>query len=193
MKTLVPRATPGPRQLGAAVLDAHPMPTLVVDAAFRIVLANRAAQRLLGARDGVKLGEVLCCVEAGAPGGCGAAARCAACAFHRAVERALREESVRERGFVLRSGPGARPADLHLLAFAAPFDRDGAPHAILSLTDANALLADPGVVQVCEGCGRVQDEEGEWHPLHRYLEDRLGLEACGPLCDVCDAGAGRRP
>ena len=29
---------------------------------------------------------------------------------------------------------------------------------------------------VCAGCGRVEDEEGGWHPMHRYLEDRLGLK-----------------
>lgn len=189
MKTRVPPPTRLARQLGAAVLEAHPMQTLVVDSALRVVYANRAAQRLLGVRDGMKLGDALSCAEAGAPGGCGTGPRCEPCAFHRSVERALRGETARERGFILRNGAGGEPADLHLLAFAAPFDRDGAPHAILALADANAILADPGVVRVCEGCGRVRDEEGRWHPLHRYLEDRLGLELAGPLCETCAGGS----
>jgi len=194
VKTSGPRSGAAPRQLGAAILDAHPVPTLVVDASFRIVHANGAARRLLGAREGVKLGAALPCVEPRAPGACGTGARCAGCAVHRAAARALAGDSVRDRGFVLRSDGGA-PADLHLLASAAPFARDGAPHAILALEDANAILADPGVVRVCEGCGRVQDEEGGWHPLHRYLEDRLGLESTGPLCDACEPGGpgARRP
>jgi PAS domain-containing protein len=186
MKPPVPR-TSDSRPLGAAALDAHPIPTLVVDAGFRVVLANAAARRLLAAREGVNFPDVLSCTEPHAPG---AGDRCPGCAFHRSVERALAGEAVRERGFVLRSGGAGEPADLHLIAFAAPFDRDGAPHAILAVTDANELITDPRVVRVCDGCGRIQDEEGQWHALHRYLEDRLGLEAGGPLCDACDPAGG---
>jgi len=192
VKTATQRSTADPRQLGAAALDAHPVPTLVVDGAFRVVLTNAAARRLLGARDGVSLADVLACAEPHAAAARGAIARCTGCAFHRCVERALAGETVRERGFVLRSGAGGEPADLHLLAFAAPFERDGAPHAILTVDDANAMLADPGVIQICEGCGRIRDEEGQWHPLHRYLQDRLGLEAGGPLCETCDPGSAGR-
>ncbi len=192
VKTPAPRPGVAPRQLGAAILEAHPVATLVVDGAFRIVHANGAARRMLGAREGVKLGDALSCVEARGPDGCGDGTRCASCTFHRSVGRALAGEAARDRGFVLRS-EGGTPADLHLLAVAAPFEHDGVPYVILALQDANELLADPGVIRVCEGCGRVQDEEGGWHPLHRYLEDRLGLEASGPLCDVCDAGPRRPP
>jgi hypothetical protein len=95
---------------------------------------------------------------------------------------------VRERGFVLR-GEGTRPGDLHLLASAGPFDHGGVRHAILALEDLNAMLGDPGLMRVCDGCGRMKDEEGGWHPLHRYLEDRLGLEASGPLCPECERRA----
>lgn len=181
------RPTPVPRQLGAAALDAHPIPTLVLDRDLRVVAANSAARRLIGARDGDTLGEALVCVEARAPGGCGKALRCGSCAFRRAVQRALAGETARERGFVLR-GEGAPDGDLHLLASAGPLEHGSSDLAVLGLDDANAILADPTIVRICEGCGRVKDEEGGWHPLHRYLEDRLGLEAPGPLCGDCEAG-----
>ncbi len=181
-----------PRQLGAAVLDSHPVPTLVADAELRIVHLNAVARRLLGAREGVLLGDALGCVDAAAPGGCGAGSRCGGCAFRRCVQRALAGEVVRDRGFVLRGDVGNAP-DLHLLASAGPFEHDGAKLAILAVDDANAILGDPGVVRVCEGCGRVQDEEGGWHPLHRYLEDRLGLDGgAGALCETCAPRHARR-
>jgi PAS domain-containing protein len=78
VKTPAPRSA---RQLAAAILDAHPVATLAVDGAFRIVLANPAARRLLGAREGAKLGDALACIEARAPGGCGAGTRCASCSL----------------------------------------------------------------------------------------------------------------
>jgi hypothetical protein len=183
---VAPTRTPG-RIPGAATLQAHPVPTVVTDAALRVICANVAARRLLGAREGVLLGDAIGCVDAGAPGGCGTAARCGECVFQRAVKRALAGETVRERGFVLR-GEGAPHGDLHLLACVGPFDHGGAPHAILALQDLNAILGDPGLLRVCGGCGRIEDEEGGWHPLHRYLEDQLGVEAGGPLCPECERG-----
>jgi hypothetical protein len=84
------------------------------------------------------------------------------------------------------------PADLHLIARATPFEGGGARQAILALDDANAILADPRIVRICDGCGRVRDEEGEWHPLHRFLEDRLGLEGAGQLCESCEGRAPRK-
>jgi hypothetical protein len=177
------------RKLGTALLDAHPSPTLLVDGAFRVAHANGAARRLLGARDGKSLADVLACVEPQSPGCCAPGSRCASCAFRHSVERALAGEPARERGFVLGTG-GRAGADLHLIGSAVPFEHEGARYAILAVDDANAILADPGVVRVCAGCGRVQDEEGGWHPLHRYLEDRLGIESSGPLCDGCGPRGG---
>ncbi len=182
----VPRGTP--RQLCAATLDAHPVPTVVADGGLRVVCANAAARRLLGAREGVLLGEALACVDSRAPGGCGSSLRCGSCAFRRAAERALQGETVRDRGFVLR-GEGEEHGDLHLLASAGPLEHGGATYAILALEDLNAMLGDRGLMRVCEGCGRMKDEEGGWHPLHRYLEDQLGIEAPGPLCPECEQGA----
>jgi PAS fold len=192
MKTLVPRTTQAPRQLGAAALDAHPVATLVVDRELRIVSTNAAARRLLGARGGMLLGDALSCIDARAPGGCGTTTRCASCTFRGVAQRALAGETVRDRGFVLR-GESAPHGDLHLFASAGPFEHAGEALAILSLQDANEILGDPGILRVCEACGRVKDEEGGWHPLHRYLEDRLGLESSGPLCADCAAGPPRQP
>ena len=184
--TPAPRTTPVPRQLGAAALDALPLAAIVAYRSLRIVAANAEARRLLGAREGVLIGEAVACVDPRNSGGCGIAARCASCAFRRVLQRALAGETARERGFVLRSEAGAH--DLHLLATAAPVEHAGAPHAVLALEDLNGIMGDPEIVRICEGCGRVKDEEGGWHPLHRFLEDRLGLEVPGQLCEDCAAG-----
>lgn len=186
-----PRPAPGKAAeplLGAAALEAHPLPTLVVDASRRIVAANGAARRILQAREGGLLGEALGCVDARTPSGCGDGPRCANCTFQRTALRALAGETVRDRGYVMRDDEPEN--DLHLIARASPFDHAGSGLAIIALDDANDLLGDPAIIRVCEGCGRVRDEEGGWHPLNRFLEDRLGIEASGPLCGDC-AGAPR--
>jgi len=173
-------------RLGASILEALPHPTLLVDRELRVRYANGAARSILGARAGAGLGAALGCAE-GAIGACGAGPRCAGCAFERVAHRALAGERCRGRAFLLRTGEGGAPADLHLLVSAAPLERG----AVLVLQDVDAILADPDVVSVCGACGRIEDEEGEWHPLHRYLEDRLGLEAGEALCPACARRAGR--
>jgi len=180
---------PSEPALAVAILGALPCPTLVVDAEYRIVHANASARRAFRAGAGSKLGEVFACADV-ASGRCGEGSRCAGCAFRGAARRALAGEPARARGFLLRTGEGGEPADLHLLAFASPLEVDGARLAVLVLQDVDQLLADPGIVRVCTACGRVADEEGGWHPLHRYLEDRLGI-AGDQLCGACAGGAER--
>jgi hypothetical protein len=187
--TPVPRAPPAARPLGAVAFDAHPIPTLVVESGLRIVAANASARRLYGATEGDKLGNALGCLDARSPGGCGSTERCGGCALRRAAERALAGERSRGRGFVIRGEPGDRPGDAHLIAAAVPLRHEGQAFAILALSDVNAALGDPDVVRICEGCGRVEDDDGAWHPLHRYLEDHLGLGENGQLCQDCAAGA----
>lgn len=171
-------------KLGASILEALPHPTFLVDRERRVVLANAAGRGLFGAGPGSTLGSALGCAEA-ASGGCGSKPTCSDCAVAEVVRRALAGERARARAFLLRTGEGGEPADLHLLVAGAPFEVGGANHAILVLQDVDQLLADPGVVRVCGACGRVEDQEGEWYPLHRYLEDRLGLEASEQLCPAC--------
>jgi hypothetical protein len=171
------------------VLEALPCPTLVVDAAGSVVYANAAARRALGASEGAPLDATLGCLP-GDGGRCVAGPRCAGCGVRAAVARALAGEPARARGFVLRSGPGGEPADLHLAAHAAPVELDGGRHAAVVLEDVNTVLSDPAILRVCGACGRVEDDEGEWLPLHHFLEDSLGLDASEALCGACGRGAG---
>jgi PAS domain-containing protein len=177
--------TPAPEAaLGASILEALPCATLLVDPAYRIRHANRAARAALGRGAGGSLGEALGCTDPEI-GGCSPGGRCGGCEFRGAVRTALGGEPARARGFLLRAGGGTEPADLHLLAMASPVESEGVTCAVLVLQDLEPILGDPGVVPVCAGCGAVEDEEGEWLPLHRYLEDRLGLEAGEGLCAAC--------
>lgn len=177
-------------RLGASILEALPHPTFLVDAERRVVHANAAGRGLFGAEPGATLASALGCAEAAASG-CGSRPSCSGCVIVEVVRRALAGERARVRAFLLRTGADGKPADLHLLVAGSPFQFGGAAHALLVLEDVDQILADPGVVRVCGACGRVEDEEGEWYPLHRYLEDRLGLEASEALCPACARRVGR--
>jgi hypothetical protein len=170
------------------VLDALPLAILVVDASLRVVQANAAARAALGASAGTALGEVIPCAH-GSAAPSGAGARCAGCAVGDAVRRALAGAPARARGVLLRGGPGGAPA--HLLATAAPLRRGGARRAVLVLEDPDRILLDGPPVRIWAGCERVEDDDGCWYPLHRFLEDRFGPSP-EALCDLCGRGAVRR-
>jgi hypothetical protein len=167
--------------LAAAVLEGLPVATVLVDGALRVVHANALARAVLHAKPGDALDDALgCAPDAPARG---------AATIRDAVARALAGERVRARAFLLRTGAHGEPADLHLLACASPLDVGGVRHAVLVVDDADRILLDPSVVRICAGCGRVEDEDGGWHPLHVYLEDRLGL-ASDELCGACARDGG---
>lgn len=68
------------------VFDAYPAPTMIVDAAMRVLTMNRAARASL-LDDGpvsrlvvARVGNDLACITAAGPGGCGGDPSCQACA-----------------------------------------------------------------------------------------------------------------
>jgi PAS domain-containing protein len=72
------------------ILDAKPMPVLIVDDDARIILANQAARPFLGAgAEAVyrrRTGEVLHCLRASDdPAGCGGGPACKACVIRNSV------------------------------------------------------------------------------------------------------------
>jgi PAS domain-containing protein len=77
-----------PESLGS-FLDRLPVPILVIDDAPRVFTANEAARLLLGkdlpAIEGRRGGDVIECVHAGAPGGCGEQVHCKSCTIRNTV------------------------------------------------------------------------------------------------------------
>jgi PAS domain-containing protein len=84
-----------------AFLDDVGEPIMVVDASGTVVTANRQALRLLGKRaeeiDGRLGGEVINCIYADLPGGCGATEHCVGCAIRNTVTETCRTGRGRRR------------------------------------------------------------------------------------------------
>jgi len=77
-----------PESLGS-FLDRLPVPVLVIEDAARVFTANAAARFLLGkelpAIEGRRGGDVIECVHAGRPGGCGEQVHCKSCTIRNTV------------------------------------------------------------------------------------------------------------
>lgn len=126
-------------------LDANTSFLLVVDRHARILLANRAAARLLGEEPQLLLrrvcGEVLHCLrDQDSRGGCGSTPDCKVCGIISSVEAAAKGESVMRQEFSmsLQTPQGLREA--RFLVTATPFDFEGVRSVLLTLEDVTELL-----------------------------------------------------
>ncbi len=142
-----PQTEPSPAQNNQLrqTLDANPSFMLVVDRDARILLANRAAARALGAEPQLLqrkvCGEVLHCLHSQeSSGGCRSSEACKVCGILSIVEAASRGESVmtQDLAMSIQTPTGSREA--RFMVAAIPFDFEGTRSVLLTLEDATELV-----------------------------------------------------
>ncbi len=126
--------------LARAILESYPAPTLIVDDQARPLLANRAARALLERDDPAAPlpgthGEVLRCLHALLPGGCGLQEECRRCVIRDSVERALRSGAVHRARAFLRVRRAAGDPEVCLLVSTSPIQHQGQTLVVLTLED----------------------------------------------------------
>ena len=142
--------------LGGEIFEGHPTPTVVVDGDVRVLLANREARKMLGhAGDGSQLllrrgGDVLHCLNAEGPGGCGRQAACSGCVIRRSVTRAVETGSVQRGRADFPARRGTQVVDISLVVNAAPVDHDGDRRVVLTIEDVTDLAFLAGEVERLE-------------------------------------------
>jgi len=127
-------------ELAQQFFDAFPAPAFIVDEDVKLQFANKAARSFLGSPPDSgefrlkRLGEIIHCVGAEGPGGCGRQERCTECVVRRSVRNALATGSVdRAKSFMIRRGEGGAVEDVLVLVSASPIDLGGARHVVLTL------------------------------------------------------------
>lgn len=125
--------------LSRKVLDAVPVPLLIINSGWRVVYANRAVLDLAAPEDkdtasGLREGEAFHCVHAREDGGqAGGAESCRVCGIARTVSLSLQgQETVNDCRLNCELG-GSAPMELRV--WATPLECAGETFSILSLTD----------------------------------------------------------
>ncbi|MEY2668522.1 MAG: hypothetical protein RJA59_1160 [Pseudomonadota bacterium] len=130
--------------LGDPIFEEYPAPTLIVDGDVRVLRANRAARAALGPAGGEGIlfrrgGDVLHCLQAEGPGGCGRQPGCPDCVIRGAVTQALSSGRVQRRHAVLSARHGERLDDLSVLVNAAPVEHGAGKVVVLTIEDVTDL------------------------------------------------------
>jgi PAS domain S-box-containing protein len=157
---------PAEAGLVGAVFEGYPAPTLLVDGDVRVLLANRAARDLLGHggeghtalfRRG---GDLLHCLHAEGPGGCGRQPECDDCVIRGAVGQAMRDAGVRRAQATMeRRGP-AGPREVRMLVSASAIEHQGDRRVVLTLEDVSDLV-------------RLREEASQAEQALHQMEARL--------------------
>jgi PAS domain-containing protein len=173
-----------------SLLDAVPLPVLVVDADVRIADANAAAARLLAVEPAEILrkrgGEALHCIHAtDVPEGCGQGPACSDCVIRGSVNASFAGNAVVRRHANAEWVVGGESTRVDLLVTAAPFAYDGRQMALLILEDVSELHALRGIVPICAKCKKMRDDANYWRSVEGYLGRHFGVDVSHGLCPSC--------
>ncbi|HET9598053.1 MAG TPA: PocR ligand-binding domain-containing protein [Anaeromyxobacteraceae bacterium] len=144
---------------GQEMFEQFPAPTFVVDGDVRIVSMNRAARELRGGDAGPALpalpGDVLGCVHARGPGGCGREAACGECVLRSSVQAALAGDAVRRARSFHRVRRGGGEVDVCALVSASRVGESGG--VVLTLEDVSDVELKHEVIRAEAALGAALD------------------------------------
>lgn len=173
----------------AFLLNTLPLAVLLVTNGVRVRGLNEAAVRFLGISSEEvylqKCGDVLKCINASSPEGCGASPRCLRCILRKSVLDALDGQIVsRSKGNfdLIKDGEINR---LTLLITAAPIQYKNSRMVIVLIEDVSLVTQLKGLIPICSACHRIRDDNGEWMKLERYLMDHSEAELTHDYCPTC--------
>lgn len=173
----------------AFLLKTMPLAVMIVNNEVRVQGINEAAQEFLcisGEEAHLqKCGDVLRCIHARGPKGCGGSTFCSKCVLRKSVLEALEGRHVsRNKGKfdVLVDGVVKRWI---LLVTASPIVYQNMRMVIVLAEDVSLITQLQGLIPICSSCHCIRDEQGEWYSLENYLKTHSEAELTHDFCPSC--------
>ena len=173
----------------AFLLKTLPLALMIVNDATKIEVINEAAQNIFNISNEEaylqKCGNILKCINANTPEGCGECIVCRKCILRKSVLEALNGKVVsRNKGtfHVLHQG---EVKVLTLLVTASPIHYEKNTMVIVIAEDVSLITQLQGLIPICSVCHRIHDEKGEWMGLEEYLMKHSEAELTHDICPVC--------
>ncbi len=172
------------------ILRALPLPVAVADAEVRVQAVNPSAECFFRAPAAdayqKKCGDVIRCVNASQPGGCGGTPACRACVLRNSVYQALEGQSITRRKGKFTIWQDSELRQLTLLITAAPARYQRQPVAIVIVEDISLISELSGLLPICSSCHKIRDGE-EWLPVEKYIREKTEAEFTHDYCPACSA------
>jgi PAS domain-containing protein len=173
-----------------SVLDAIPMPVMVMDEEARILDHNRAAEKIVGIdRDTVlyqPAGEVMHCLNSAYPAaGCGQSEQCRDCVVRNSIAAVMKGERIHrsQARLVVVTADGNR--EVQMLVTASPVEIEGRRRALVILEDITELITLRGLLPICAQCKSIRTDDSYWQRLETFFTSHLGVNFTHGLCPEC--------
>jgi PAS domain-containing protein len=174
----------------STVMEAIPIPVLVVNADVRILYYNPAASVLLGSEPEVvirrRAGEVLHCIHSTeALEGCGYSPFCTDCIIRNSVNQCVKGRKVSRKLQKMELLQKNNVVEIYLLVTTAPLQYGKEPLVMVLLEDVSELRALRQLIPICSRCKKIRDDQDYWHHVEEYLKDRLDVDFTHSICPEC--------
>lgn len=171
------------------ILNEMPLAVAIANKDTRVQAINRAAKGFFcTAADEVhmkKCGELLKCVHASRPGGCGATPACMKCVLRKSILLALEGQAISRNKGVFHVFREDEVVQLTLLITASPINYDNSVMAIVLIEDVSLITELEGLLPICCSCHKIRDESGDWVSLERYIAQHSEAEFTHDYCPQC--------
>ena len=173
----------------AFILKTMPLAVMIVNSDVRVQAINEAAQDFLCTSSEEahlkRCGDVLKCVHACGPGGCGGAVSCSKCVLRKSVLESLEGRTVSRNKGVFDVNVDGVVKRLILLVTTSPIVYKSMEMVLVLVEDVSLITQIQGLVPICSSCQCIRDEQGDWHSLQNYLMTHSEAELTHDLCPNC--------
>jgi nitrogen-specific signal transduction histidine kinase len=173
-----------------ALLEATPIPVLVVNPEVKILYFNSAASKLVGSGAEVVIqrstGEVLHCIHSTeALEGCGYSPFCSDCIIKDSVNQSLTGRKVSRKLHKMELVQKDNAAEIYLLVTTVPLQYSGEQLVMVLLEDVSELRTLRHLIPICSRCKKIRDDQEYWHHVEEYLKDQLDVDFTHSICPEC--------
>ena len=173
-----------------ALLDATPIPVLVVNPDVKILYFNPAASKLVGSNAEVviqrRAGEILHCIHSTeALEGCGYSPFCPDCIIRNSVNQSLTGQKVSRKLQKMELLQNNNVVEIYLLVTTTPFQYGKEQLVLVLLEDVSELRALRRLIPICSRCKKVRDDQEYWHHVEEYLKEQLDVDFTHSICPEC--------
>ncbi len=173
----------------AFLLKTLPLALMIVNDAAKIEVINEAAQNIFNISNEEaylkKCGNILKCINANTPEGCGECIVCQKCILRKSVFEALSGKVVSRNKGTFHVFHQGQVKVMTLLVTASPIQYEKRTMVIVIAEDVSLITQLQGLIPICSVCHRIHDEKGEWMGLEEYLMKNSEAELTHDICPVC--------
>ncbi|MDR3591778.1 MAG: histidine kinase [Negativicutes bacterium] len=171
------------------LLKKIPFPIAIANSEVKVQAINTAAQEFFCfSNEDAYLrpcGEVVKCLHASQPGGCGGTPACSKCVLRNSVNQTLGGKTiVRNKGnfHILNSNEIKR---LTLLVTTSPIYYNDTNMVLVLIEDISLITELEGLLPICSVCHKIRDEKEEWIPIETYIRKHSEAEFTHDYCPEC--------